>query len=398
MTTNDLNSIARDIAITDLDVFWPGFKKAAFAVYDENNVYLFNHPAFNDSQGYQTLKWNEQFTGETLILYEEYPTAIVNLELHKDYESLFSILIHELFHGYQYLIGEKRFPNEMLGFMYPLSKENIEIRNQERENLFHALMTKNSADQAEYLNRFIALREKRASEIEEYLEFENLIETVEGPAWYVELKAYSHKSSQPYESVLKKYGQSLIDKLESSLNIRRSCYSSGLFMCLLLDQLSPRWQETFFVSENSLFEFFKEQYKSLNISTIESFQISDETEEIVHTINKSKQSEFESFVSQDGIYLYIEGNIRTASFDPMNIIALEDKLLHKNFIKVLMNNEAYLIQQPVIAHFKDNFKEITKLYLQLSEMPRENNDSIIIDGVGEIKGVFNKEANTLYLL
>lgn len=92
--------------------------------------------------------------------------------------------------------------------------ENIEIRNQERENLFNALMTKNSTDQAEYLNRFIALREKRASILEEYLEFENLIETVEGPAWYVELKAYSQKSSQTYDRVLKKYGQKLLDKFE----------------------------------------------------------------------------------------------------------------------------------------------------------------------------------------
>ena len=36
-------------------------------------------------------------------MYEEYPTAIVNMDHYEEYEGLFSILVHELFHGYQYI-------------------------------------------------------------------------------------------------------------------------------------------------------------------------------------------------------------------------------------------------------------------------------------------------------
>ncbi|CAN7145753.1 hypothetical protein LJR015_000028 [Peribacillus frigoritolerans] len=53
---------------------------------------------------------------------------------------------------------------------------------------------------------------------------------------------------------------------------------------------------------------------------------------------------------QAGIHLYIEGKTTAKSFDLMNIIPLEDRMLHKSFIKVRMNNEDFIIQQPVIAH------------------------------------------------
>ena len=58
------------------------------------------------------------------------------------------------------LKGEKRFPDEMMGITYPLSKENVELRNQERTNLYCALLENNLMKKKHYLNAFIALREK----------------------------------------------------------------------------------------------------------------------------------------------------------------------------------------------------------------------------------------------
>ena len=55
-------------------------------VYDKNNVYLFNHPKFITQSSYapKILKWNQQFVGNTLILYDDYPTAIVDMDLFED--------------------------------------------------------------------------------------------------------------------------------------------------------------------------------------------------------------------------------------------------------------------------------------------------------------------------
>ncbi|MEQ6356018.1 peptide ABC transporter permease [Lysinibacillus sp. M3] len=273
-----------------MDNYWSGFDSVAYALYDKSYVYLFNHPRMkkNQQNNYQILNWDEQFIGCTLILYNDYPTAIVNIELFENYESLYSILVHELFHGFQYVKGETRFANEILGITYPLTKENVELRNQERANLFSAVLENNIIKKKLYLNTFIALREKRAVMFKNNLLYENLIETIEGPAWYVELKAYSEKTPIDYKSVLKKYGQDLKDKYGTTSDIRRSCYSSGLFMCLLLDEFSPGWKESFWGKEEILYDIFKQL--SDDFIKISNVGISSEIEKIhLKTLNNKKE-------------------------------------------------------------------------------------------------------------
>ncbi|MFE4430795.1 hypothetical protein ACFRH9_28105 [Peribacillus butanolivorans] len=392
-----LNRISKDLVNANLDNYWSGFESVAYALYDKSYVYLFNHPRMkkNQQNNYQILNWDEQFNGCTLILYNDYPTAIVNIELYEDYKSLYSILVHELFHGFQYVKGETRFTNEIMGITYPLSKENVELRNQERTNLFSAVLENNIIKKKLYLNTFIALREKRAAKFNNYLLYENLIETIEGPALYVELKAYSEKTPIAYKSVLKKYGQHLMDKYESTSDIRKSCYSSGLFMCLLLDEFSPGWKESFWGKEETLYDIFKQL--SDDFIKISNVEISPETEEVINFAIQNRKNTFKNFEQQKGIHLFIEGEITAKSFDPMNIVPFENSLLHKNFIKVRINNEDYLVQQPVIAYCKGGLQNIIKLHLILKNNPIENVDSLTIDGIGEIKGRYEKQENVLHL-
>ncbi|OJD71026.1 hypothetical protein [Bacillus sp. NH11B] len=392
-----LNRISKDLVNANLDNYWSGFESVAYALYDKSYVYLFNHPRMkkNQQNNYQILNWDEQFNGCTLILYNDYPTAIVNIELYEDYKSLYSILVHELFHGFQYVKGETRFANEIMGITYPLSKENVELRNQERTNLFSAVLENNIIKKKLYLNTFIALREKRAAKFNNYLLYENLIETIEGPALYVELKAYSEKTPIAYKSVLKKYGQHLMDKYESTSDIRKSCYSSGLFMCLLLDEFSPGWKESFWGKEETLYDIFKQL--SDDFIKISNIEISPETEEVINFAIQNRKNTFGNFEQQKGIHLFIEGEITAKSFDPMNIVPFENSLLHKNFIKVRINNEDYLVQQPVIAYCKGGLQNIIKLHLILKNNPIENVDSLTIDGIGEIKGRYEKQENVLHL-
>ena len=71
----------------NLEEYWTGFDLVAYALYDKNNVYLFNHPKFITQSSYapKILKWNQQFVGNTLILYDDYPTAIVDMKTMKAY-------------------------------------------------------------------------------------------------------------------------------------------------------------------------------------------------------------------------------------------------------------------------------------------------------------------------
>src|SRR5699024_9541317 len=141
---NSFDEIVKDLVRSHLDSYWTGFEPVAYALFDKKFVYLFNHPKMikEPNKNYQILKRDDRFIGCTLILYLDYPTAIVDLELYRDQASLYSILVHELFHGFQYIKGEKRFADEVMGVTYPLSKENIQLRSQERLYLYRAVLEK----------------------------------------------------------------------------------------------------------------------------------------------------------------------------------------------------------------------------------------------------------------
>src|SRR5699024_2376365 len=111
-----VDEIFQDLANENLSYYWTGFESVECASYNKNVVYLCNHTKMEKEpeKNYQILKRDDQFVGCTLILYHDYQTAIVDLDLYKDYASLYSIVVHELFHGFQYIKGEKRFADEIL--------------------------------------------------------------------------------------------------------------------------------------------------------------------------------------------------------------------------------------------------------------------------------------------
>lgn len=380
-----------------LSHYWPAFENVAYALYDKNYVYLFNHPGMKKDphQRYQTLKRDEQFNGCTLIIYRDYPTAIVDLELYDDDASVFSILVHELFHGFQHIKGDTRFADELLGITYPLIKDHVEYRRRERTYLYQAVLTRDNVKKRQFLADFIALREKRAALIADHLLYENLIETIEGPAWYVEVKSYVEKSSQVYDTVVKEYGQALLDPVESNVNIRRSCYSSGLYICLLLDEFVPDWKDGFWETDETVYELLKSLITE--DAAVEEVEISAETERAVDYVVKQRRNAIEHFEKQLGFHLWIEGQLTATSFDPMNIILYENKLLHKNFIKVEINRQDYLIQQPVMAYYKDRLQNIMTLHLIVKKEPVWNSGSLAIDGVGVIRGKLTKKGKVFHL-
>lgn len=392
-----LDRLSEDLVKTNLQTYWPNFEKVAFALYDEHDVYLFNHPKYKNGRenNYHYLKWDDQFVGCTLILYEDYPTAIVDMNFFDNYDELYATLIHELFHGYQYIQGETRFPDETKGVTFPLSKENIQLRNEEREFLYKAILENDLNKKKDYVKSFISIREKRAGQIADYLLYEKRMETVEGPAWYVELKAYIESSGLEAETVIQKYGENLMDPYDSTLNIRQSCYSSGLAICLLLDSLLPHWKEGFWEREETLYDQLKEIAGTLE--SIIDVKISSETEKVIHFVTDKRKNKLKSFEQQEGFHVFIEGKIWGKTIDPMNIVSIENKALHEHFIKVKISDKDYLISQPVIAYYEDRLQNINKLHLILENKPGENSQSIVIDGLGEINGQYEKREDALYL-
>ncbi|MCZ0703834.1 hypothetical protein J2T56_002055 [Natronobacillus azotifigens] len=384
----DLNNINEHINHNS-KFYWPEFKMVAYALYDKEMVYLYNHPKFtNKSTPYYTIPWNNEFNGaNTLIMYEDYPTAIVNLDYYQDTERLYAIVLHELFHGLQYLNEEKRFPNEFLAMIYPLSKENVELRSGERKCLYHAVLSPSHTEKTKFLKHFIYSREKRRNYINEFMAYEACIETVEGPAFYIELQAYSHISFHPIDDEIKEYGKDLLNNKESAFNLRRSCYSSGLYICLLLDELYPDWKEGLFNTDKQLYDILKEAV-DWEVDDTTTVEISSETNSIIRTIRENKQEVFRQFENKEGYHLLIRGDIICNSFDPMNVVAYEGQLLHKNFLSVLINEKEFYINQPVITHYYENFRSITTLHIVVNEKPVYTNGVVSVKGLGKLKGEY----------
>src|SRR5699024_8947371 len=217
------------------------------------------------------------------------------------------------------------FADEVMGVTYPLLKENIQMRSQERLYLYRAVVEKDRTKKREYLATFVSLREKRGAIIDEYLVYENLTETIEGPAGYVEFKSFFEKSQQAYHLILETYGKQLLDHFDSTLHIRKSCYYSGLYMCLLLDEFVPEWKDNFWDEEKTIYDLLK-QIPLNEFVQLDERKENVEAENVIDHVLENRKRIIDDFEQQKGIDLYIKGKITVKSFDPMNIALFDDKV------------------------------------------------------------------------
>lgn len=395
---NILNRIKKDVNIELLNTLWPGFNGTAFALYNDEHVYVFHHPLLLKDDGeYAVLKRNEQFKADTFILLKDYPTAIVNMNRYRDYESLLAVVVHELFHCYQYLNNESRFPNESLGFQYPILEENIELRNKERMCLYDTMHCKSQVEKYNYIKQFIELREQRASFMkEEFITYECMVESIEGPAWYVEMNAHITVCKNDESETLRKYSRLILDTYDANCNIRKSCYSSGVLLCLILDEILPEWKKSFFNSDKSLYAFLKQNI-NVDLSFNNEIIISKETKQILHFVQNERDKDFKQFYKKKGYHLYIVGNIKLNSFNPMNVKLNKNKALHKSFLSVRIHNKTYMINQPVLASFEEDFKNMKQVHIIMNEKPIETNNGLNVVGIGDIEGEYEEVENSIFL-
>ncbi|AJD92670.1 hypothetical protein JMA_33530 [Jeotgalibacillus malaysiensis] len=385
------------LEMADLDQIWPGFRLTAYALYNREYVYLFNHPICQGEDEPLVFEWDKRFVGNTLILFEDVPTAIVNVEKPGSFEGNYAILMHELFHGYQTLMDEKRFPDELLGVQYPLLEENISLRLEERTVLRAAVDTTSKNEMLSHLKHFVLLREQRRELLGESLHYENLIETVEGPAWYAEMKAYaSLQTGADAEGV---YKEKLLQHEEAELHLRKSCYSSGLALCLLLDELYPEWKHRYFHEECTLYECIKEKAGLCDGTGSQcEYSMQGEASRIYRMVQESRLKTIQTFSDYDGYQLTIEGPMRAVFFDPMNMVNVDHQLLHQYFVTMQIQEQEYLINQPALTHYSESILHADRLQLNLTEKPLVNEKTVNIPGIGDFRGSMIEDGKKLRLM
>ncbi|WP_404293813.1 hypothetical protein LG276_05840 [Cytobacillus kochii] len=379
---------------TILPNYWPHFIASPYAYYNHESVYLYQHPQFNGQE--VILPWNNQFTGSTSIIFENEATAVVDINnLNK--EEVYATLIHELFHCHQYHMKEKRFPNELVGIAYPLDRENIQWRIQERECLNRALSIKNINKQREAIQAFIYWREKRKEQYNELVQYEGHIETIEGPAFFIEFLAYKDIVNQTDELVLERYLKSLTDYSIMTNSIRHSCYPSGLAICLLLEKFSPKWKEELFEHQLTIYEILQKEFEPIARAP-KKMHLAYSLDNLIREAEMNKEIEISSFKKTNGLLLTLIGKGRIQQFDPMNIIQSHKNFLHKNGMTIRLQEQSIYFSQPVLALTENGLNDVLQLQFVIDHPPEQTIDGIFIEGIGHFLGEIKQVGNNIQII
>ena len=239
--------IKKNIDRIDFDSLWEGFKKLKFALYNDKECFF---------DGEYIEKTNE-FIANTAINYHGEVIAIWNVMEDVDLITLTSKIVHEMFHGYQMINNESRFPDE-LDALYNYQYDDNNLSTKLAENKMLVILLDNFT--ARDYNRFLGLRSSRLKNNHYEYVYESKIEQIEGSANYVELMALKKLS---YYAYLRKLSE-LKERITSKNNffpIRVLCYDIGALLILLLNQNNIPFDLGF--SEDSFSLTLVKNYKNI---------------------------------------------------------------------------------------------------------------------------------------
>ena len=206
----------------DFSKLWCGFEPLKFALYNAEECFF---------DGEYVAKTDE-FLGNTAISYNGEMIAIWNVSGDTDSIILASKLIHEMFHGFQGLNNESRFPDELDAlYSYKYSDENLSMKLEENR-LIAELVERFETNK---LERLLEIRKYRYNHFNCECHYEACIEQIEGTAQFVELKALKQLSCELYREKLTTLIKR-ITKAENLLPIRIACYDIGALLLLILDE------------------------------------------------------------------------------------------------------------------------------------------------------------------
>lgn len=372
----------------NFDYYWKGFKSFPLALYNSNEVYLINYKGLPKDyyvDGKVAVgKWDERFTGNTAIDLEGQYTAVWDMDTLDemiDLDKLYSKVVHEMFHAYQFKNDDKRFGDEVLYLTYKFTGEFLDLRMKEREYLLKAVFEDDKAKKKKLISDFISIRECRRNIIGDRIDYEYGVESIEGTATYVEYKAFQKETKLPEKYIAARYGEKLIENNDLK-DFRASCYFSGMFIALIMDSICGNWQAAYDSSGMYLYDYFKAQIEW----TPKEFtpQVNAYISCILRNYDNLARKEITDFYINSGYDIILEGRFSITRINPMNIVSLDNRLLHKAF--VMLNNKYLIKGKTVTTYEENNVLTATSVEFFVEDAPIMIEGGICIEGVGELKG------------
>lgn len=417
-----------------LERYWQGLGGVPFAFYDEQTVFLVNHPCPPD--GFQPMSgmeqvylgpWSNQFNANTNINFAGEEMGIIGLndvDPTTSFAKIAALTAHEMFHAYQVKNNLINY-NELTFFQYRFTKENLAYRVEEREELLRAVYATELESCLGHLRKFCGWRERRRELLGDLLQYELGVESMEGTATYVEYQVFKDLSGWPDEFILAQYCQTLAGYPKNLQQFRQSCFSPGFALCLLLDQLRPKWRQEVESTKELIYELLREQVvegfsdpyaevgqkarKDVTIDQLKKAGTKGTTEEpvvldwsraevVLARAEEKRKQELDQFWQTPGYRVVVRGLLQVRGFDPMNITILEGQLLHRRILLLHHEHGELMIQgQSLATTVVDNVMQVSEVTFFVSEEPESIGDVVKIEGVGELSGMLVQEKEVFYI-
>lgn len=335
--------IKEKVDAIDFTHLFDGFSQMPFALYDETHVYLAS----------RVIKKTNQFYGNTSIQFEGKHIAIwyIDNKAVDDTDVLASKIIHEMFHAYQMKQKDPRFPNEILAVKYPYDARNLTIKFKE-----HTLISDMIDDFS--INDFktlCALKHYRKTHYKDAYHYESAIETIEGMAVYVELKALKQLNETKYRQTIDRLKTVLIDPVKI-VPIRSINYTSGALLLLIADNNNIMFNHTIGEETRDISSLVCNHISTKDVA----IPIKDKTiEQLVNTYKETVKVNIETKMKTYDQHL--TGVFDIVGLDPMNTMFTDNTLYCKHILAYKASGEVHYIKQASVSRVNDQM-QITEIF------------------------------------
>lgn len=365
---------------------WNGMELSPVCIFRTNGpVLLYNHP--NPPQSFQKiderlyLGKHEDFQlfGSTQMEINGAKTAIADygsMDIASQAE-VYAELFHEMHHVYQSLyLTHLGSDNPAILLSYPEDYVNDGIKNYEQQTLFKMCFEQGSERFPALLNQFFSSRLRRKQLIGTYLDYEESVESFEGPAFFCECMFYDHYASSDKvlkeNHIHKKYFGILTNPYYGRDKLRQRHLASGMAMCYILDKYFTNWQGEYYAQKQTLYSYFMSRFQPQREELhIDSFFLSSSkfhTQQVIIT----HQLAYEKFLNQPGIKVSLEFEEPPTfeGFDPMNAESINEKIiLHSTILKLSKGdeNKLFIKNSKVVTLIENELWFVKELILFVPE-------------------------------
>lgn len=335
--------VKRRLEKIDFESIWHGFHLYPFALYTQDEAILDEC----------IISTPDCFCGNTTVFYNQRWIAIWNigLEPFDKLDLLTASLVHEMFHAFQMENKEGRFPNDLTLLSTILTPESLAWKIEERMYLA----------KEESFFKFFSARSERKKNYP--LHEEELLETIEGMAQYVELCALKQLSESLFTRRFTQCQNRLNDP-KQAINIRRSGYDSGAMMLWYAKESGLNIYHLINQETRSIFEFLLQQVTDIEDDLSYSEANLKSAIYLLDEQTKKQNSEIEKFMNNS--LDKVEGPFRICGYDPMNMFRQQDLFYSRSFIMLKdSNGEMRKIQGEALLNMERDSDNLVLSYFKV---------------------------------